>query len=551
MSLTQNKNFLAERNPLKNPLFLLLAVLYATVLFIDGMREPLYCDESSFLKNLCGFFVFRTTVPAFTNYPTFFSYLIALPVYLVYFVYYILVRHFPLDGIFDPSLFAIIFQCDLPIFLWVGRIIGIFFAVTTMALVFKYCVSRLAKPASLLALSLLFCSPFGFYMSHARYALPDIFVAFMATSVLIKVVEYIETSQAKSLYLAGLLAGLAGSAKLNGLFAVAPILVAPWVVPGKLGDRLRVNSLVLIVAFLGFFVGSPLYILNPEIFQTGFNLESSILFGSSGGIDFQWLLPALWKEDPVTTVLVLGAIAFSVWRHSRRDMVFHALLIPSVICLGSLSKQMPYYMLFLFPWLCVLSGEMFEVLISHAKKGVWRGLVIAVMLGIIVNGGCKLAYRLWQNSRVDNRVIAADWIRKNIPASDHILFDRDFIPIIGTFYDLDVLDYKDYSLKKEYKAIFREYVKRDIPCYFDYWRGDSLVADMKEQGWKYFVTSNYLFNAYLTPPSQSLFVQKGTAAAFQTFLWYRIFYSQLFHEKLDLKVIEEGSGPKIYIFRLL
>ena len=44
-----------------------LLALYVLILFFDARHEPVYCDEGSFLKNVCHFFVYRTAEPVYTN----------------------------------------------------------------------------------------------------------------------------------------------------------------------------------------------------------------------------------------------------------------------------------------------------------------------------------------------------------------------------------------------------------------------------------------------------------------------------------------------------
>lgn len=524
-------------------------MLYALILVIDGMHEPMYCDESSFLKNVCGFIVNRSPEPVFVNYPTFFSYLLAAPIYAAFLIYYIFIRHFPWEGLGDIGLFALVFQGELDIWLWVGRSISILFAVGILALVYQYCFSRLSRPAAVLAVVLLISSPYSFYMHHAHYALPDIFVAFLVTCVLFIASRHVEYPRDRGLNFAGFLAGLAASAKLNGLLALAPLFVLPWIASAGMPRKWRSIFFTAGWALVGFTIGSPFIIVKPQAFVPGYNLESNILYAGNSGLE--WLIPALWREDPVMTVLTVAAIIFSFFRRSKKDMVFHAILIPSVIFLGSLSKQSPHYLLFLLPWICVMIGEFFQEILKRERPVFIRWLVIAGLVGIVVYAGHRLVDRVIKDCRPDNRTIAREWIRINIPAEAPILLDQGDLPRMG-FIDLGVMPSDQYIFRSNYPDIVREYSRREYRCNFAYLSTYGVsTEDLRVRGWKYFVTSDNNFKHYLESPAKVDEVQNGPNGSFLEFLTRRKFYLQLFQESDGLRVFKEGSGPQIYIFKIL
>ncbi len=529
-----------------------LLALYALALFLDGRQEPAYCDEGSFLRNVGHFAMFRTAEPVFTNYPTFYSYFLAGPIYLVYCIYYVFVRRFPLEGLFDWQLFAVVFRGDTDIWLWVGRSISILCAAGTLALVYRYCVTRLSRPALMLALGFLVSSPYYFYMQYARYALPDVPIAFLVTLILFMAVRYLDRPQDKSLYLASFLAGLAASAKLNGLLALAPLLALPWMVPAPVSSKLRRLVFIMACAALGFCAGSPFNVFKPGIYASGFSLEAELLVSSTVNIFPQWMLAALWSEDFAMTLLSLAAIAVSFARNSRPDRVFHVILIFSVLCLGALAKRSPHYLIPLFPWLCVVIGEMAEGILKMGRLKILRSVLIGLLAGVLAFECGKLAVRVMQNSRPDNRTLSMAWIRQNISADEHILLDVDYVPRIG-FINLKILKSDEYISRNRYPKIVRQYVSKNLYDYFSVkyiWTFDIPVRELKEQGWRYFVTADSCFDPFLNAPDMPDWVENGGKADFKEYLNRRIFYLRLFRESLDIKVIKEGSGPKVYIFRL-
>lgn len=526
-----------------------LLVLYVLALFLDCRHEPVYCDEGSFLKNVCHFFVHRTAEPVYTNYPTFYSYLLAVPVYAVYFIYYVLVRRFPWEGLTDARLFALVFQSDLDIWMWAGRAMSILFAAGILVLVWRYCASRLTRPAAWVAVCLLLASPYEFYMMHARYALPDIVVAFLATAVLVIACRYLEKPDDRRLYLAGFLAGIAASAKLNGALAVTPLLFVPWSVPGPVKHKWRLTFAAAVCALAGFALGSPFNILKPQLYQGGFGLESGLLFSGPSDLLPLWLVPELWKASPGMTALVIVAVVFSLWRHSPRDMLFHSLLITSLVVLGGLTKRVPHYFMFLFPWACIMIGEAFQAAWQLKRARVLRWLLIAAATGV-VGYECHLATaRVVRNSRPNNVRTAQEWIGHNIPAGG-VLVDGLNIPI--GFLDLGVMPREEYIDKNKYQPIVAEYARGRMSGQVSYLIAYDVTArELAGEGWKYLVTADTTFKPYLQDPSGVDWVQHGGRQAFIEYLQRRIFYLRLFREPARVKVFRDGSGPEVYIFRLM
>ncbi len=532
------------------PVPFLWAALYVMLLALDGSQVQFYCDESSFLKNVAAFAVNRNFEPVYTNYPTFFSYLIAAPIYAVYFIYYVLVRRFPPEGLFDARLFALVFQGDLEIWLWVGRTVTILCAAGILLLVYRYCATRLGRAAALWASFLLICSPYSFYMMYARYSLPDVFVALLVTAALYLAMKHVERPEGKPLYLAAFLAGLAASAKLNGAVAVAPLLVLPWLVPDKISGRLRSMALTAVCALAGFFAGSPYNVLRPGLYSSGFGEESGLLYGQAGGLNYQWLLPSLWREDPVMTALLLAVIGFSLWRRSRKDMVFHALLIASVVFLGGLTKRMPHYFIFLFPWVCVLAGELIRAGLKIERPRLLRWLMVAGAIVLAVYNGRLLISRTLHNARPNNLAVAREWIRDNLTARDRILLDADDVPRMG-FIDLGVMPPYEYLKQNKYPSIVREYLSREMNLHFSYLTGyGSLPEELRAQGWNYFVTSETCLRPYLEDPSRIDAVESGPPKEFVYYLGRRSFYLRLWQGHAGVTAFKDGSGPAVYIFRL-
>lgn len=532
--------------------FMLIAIypVYAFILFLDSQNLPNFFDENSFLMNVLQFGVKQTLVPYFTNYPTFYSYIIAAPIYLVYGIYFFC-RKFPIEGLTDPLLFALIFQGDLDIWLWVGRTISILFAVLIMHLVISH--NRLKNQTGPVFFStlILFCDPYGVYMTHARYALPDIMVVLFITSMMLILYRYLKDHRTKHLYLASILAGLATSAKFNAFLAIVPVLLAPLLVLPNKKIHYQAIFFSLFIFIFAFFFGSPALLFSSHSYAESFQFEANILYNTADSISRVWLLKFLWQTNAFVCILLLLTILFTIWRHNKEDVLFHALLIPSVIFLTGLDKKTTTYLLFLYPILIIKITEFLSAVMQFSKKKYLSILISAVLLA----GGCQLVAHLYsrlaQNSKIDNRTLAREWVYQHVPAGSSVLLDWGYVPILS-FRDLGVIKPNIYLKKNPYPVIVKQYLQtyqyRSIKLLeLNY----NLTLPLSQKA-NLLITSNWCYEQYLAPIPElpNIVVSKGDL--FRYYLLRRNFYLKLLKNELAFRLIKtfkEGSGPSVLIFQ--
>ena len=77
---------------LKKYVGLIVIFLALVIRVLDGIRVPLYMDEVPLLYNISHFISNKTILPEHFSYPTFFSYLMIIPVLILFFGSFIILR---------------------------------------------------------------------------------------------------------------------------------------------------------------------------------------------------------------------------------------------------------------------------------------------------------------------------------------------------------------------------------------------------------------------------------------------------------------------------
>ena len=87
-------------DPLQKRVLLVIALTGIVIRILDGFRVPVFMDELPILYNVAHFLNDKTLVPIHFSYPTFFSYLVSLPIILTFTGLYFL-HQYPLSGLAD------------------------------------------------------------------------------------------------------------------------------------------------------------------------------------------------------------------------------------------------------------------------------------------------------------------------------------------------------------------------------------------------------------------------------------------------------------------
>ena len=203
------------------------------------------------------------------------------------------------------------------------------------------------------------------------------------------------------LLLAGVVAGLATSAKYPGVFLIVPLVVAGW-------GRWRRLAGSLALGAAGFLATSPFVLVHPlqawddasrvqrlaRDGWLGFEHDNFALFSFTG---------ELWHTLGPALIVGVAGLAVAVATRKKADLVLVSFFVVYAIDLLTIRAHFDRYLLPLVPVLGVLAGRL-------------RALVPVTLLLLAV----PLTYAIRNDitlTRTDTRVVAARWIEQHIPAS--------------------------------------------------------------------------------------------------------------------------------------
>jgi 4-amino-4-deoxy-L-arabinose transferase-like glycosyltransferase len=260
--------------------------------------------------------------------------------------------------------------------------------------------------AGLVAASAVAVETIGVAYSHM--AVTDVpMTALLAVSLALAVTGRVE--------LAGVAAGLAGSAKYPAVFLLAPLVVAGW-------GRWRRLSVSLVAAVAAFLATSPFVLVHPgqawddatrvqRLAQEGwlgFEHDSFALFSFTG---------KLWDGlGPALAVAVLG-VALALRRRTRTDLILAVFVLAYVVDLLTIRAHFDRYVLPIVPPLAVLAGR--------------QRLLAPLTLGLLV---VPLVWAIGDDvrlTRTDTRAVAHGWIVEHVPSGSTIAAESSTPPLAG------------------------------------------------------------------------------------------------------------------------
>ena len=273
---------------------------------------------------------------------------------------------------------------------------------------------RLYSASAGLAAALLYAvAPLA--VQHGHFATVDVPATFWLSGALYFAARHLkadENGRTRDLFWAGLWSGLAAAAKYNaGLVLLAG--AAAWWLRGSRAPR-SLGRLVA-AAVLGFVVGCPGVLLNPNGLLAGLAYEAQHVRGGHGLV-FVDTLPA-----PVYHVLVnlrwgLGwplllvtafALASAYYCRRRADLLLLAFAVPYFVLIGFAQVKFARYTLPLLPPLLLLVGSMLSIPASARRQRVETvALVVAAGYALLFSVALNLTM-----TRPDPRDRAAAFLR--------------------------------------------------------------------------------------------------------------------------------------------
>ncbi|HXW06669.1 MAG TPA: glycosyltransferase family 39 protein [Vicinamibacterales bacterium] len=292
----------------------------------------------------------------------------------------------------------------------------------------RFELHRLASAAALfLALAYL-------HVRDSHFGTLDVPMTFavLAAFVLLPMPE----SNVRRLALYGLVAGLATSVKYNAAVLALPaiwLVIRDALILRQNGLRPLAHLAAVALAFVGgFLIGTPYAVLDPDAFVAGLTaLRRHIADGhvhggqvlavpDAGRYYLSVVLPAAvgW---PLFTAGMTG-LALLVIRRPREGIA--TVIVPLVSLTIAATGQTAFarYVIPVIPFLCLGAAEVVSAAAARLNAGgLMRQVVTLVLpLALIFPSAWTVVWLDLLLARRDNRLVATEWIEKNIPAGASI-----------------------------------------------------------------------------------------------------------------------------------
>ncbi len=339
-----------------------------------------------------------------------------------------------------------------------GRIITVIMGLGAAIIIFLTTRKMHGQRGALIA-SLLFVSIPGTVV-NSHYFRPDIPAAFWLVLSFLMAVLILESGKLKYYVLAGVFAGFAASTKYNSVLIFLPLIIghimrkSSDVKTKKFASYFDKNIFIaLFVGLVAFFVGSPGVILYWDEFwqrlvkqwsyQTSATLMESMERGPGWIGYFTHILPYA-LGIPLLGLSILG-IVYACWRHTKFDIMTLAWLVPYYLLLGSSNWWVVRYTTGFMPFLAILDARLLADFYTKTR-GFLRYFVTGVGVVVVVYT-MLFSFELDRiMAAKDPRIIAYDWIDKNIEPSQTIGFD--FTPA-AFFQPINFQKYKAINMRMD------------------------------------------------------------------------------------------------------
>jgi hypothetical protein len=525
-------------------------IILGALLRSIASQKYIFYDEQVIFNDVINFFNNHTILPTHFNYPTFFSYLVALPTMLNA----VLLRF--LGAIPDFECIQAIFEVDPLKAILPARAVSAGFGVFTIYLIYILGKHFFDTTTRLVAAVCLAIS--SEHIKYSSFALPDVAMACFVTASLFFSLRAMHTKSAKDLILGGLFAGLAASTKYNGGMALAPLLLSYLLIlrdekkplfalQNFIDRRLMLTCFMSLLAFL---LASPGWLIATKIFLNAFIYDVNHMttghLGAFGPNYFHHLL-LFWRADTTLALLFGTGIILAALRRRREDILLLALVLCSYLVIGRWQTKRLHYLLFIYPALALLAGKaVSDIRLRFSHNASWKNLSTSVV--ILAAVGWPLCYQLAlipHRLKQDNRVIAAQWIQKNIPEGSSIIVDWAYTPKLYTAYQKRMFLYSS----GKHRAVFQKYLK-NIRTYkltsLEHEIKYDIIA-LKENPSQYIVISSGSYDRFFSTPSPP----PGNPL-YETFQKRKRTYEFLFNYGPPspwnlLKGFQSGKGPVIQI----
>ncbi|MBD0275428.1 MAG: glycosyltransferase family 39 protein, partial [Acetobacteraceae bacterium] len=239
-----------------------------------------------------------------------------------------------------------------------------------------------ASPAGLAAALLYALAPLA--VQHGHFATVDVPAVFWISGALFFAARHGEKG-GRSLFWAGLWAGLAAATKYNAGLVLLAGAAAGWIKPAARG---RAATFVPLLggAALGFVIGCPGALINPEGLWQGIQMEAAHVRGGHGlvfvntppGLIYHLVFNLRWGLGAPLLLLAVAGIVAALLRRRPGDLVLLAFAVPYYLLIGLAEVKFARYTLPLFPPLLLWAGALLTEREKVRRIAAWAGVAAAV-----------------------------------------------------------------------------------------------------------------------------------------------------------------------------
>jgi len=321
---------------------------------------------------------------------------------------------FGIQFIKDPTLFYLSGRVFL------GVIPGIISVFLTYFLASKTINIRAAK------YSACFMSVCFLNIVNGHYIYTDMLLVMFSLFFFFFLFNVIKTGRLKDYIVTSAFLGASIGAKYNGIILFVPFLAA---LLGRFfvkNDKDQVCKKIIysaITCIAVYFITNPFTFLDWNGF-IGNTAEQSKAFWYTGLTHHIWYS---LREGISLPLLLSGIVGLGIYAFKKRleGLVYVSFFIFYYSILIFRSQFFARYVLVLVPILAIGSGYLFfDFLWTKKEQKLWRMLVLIVAIAVIIPTTIKSIKADVIFSSGDTRLVAAEWIKKNLPEGEKIACDN-------------------------------------------------------------------------------------------------------------------------------
>jgi hypothetical protein len=376
--------------------------------------------------------------PHYFIYPTLYMYL-AFGLYIIYCLVGLVSGHFT-----SVSDMQAVYCLDPSILFIINRCLSAFMGIVTIYVVYRIAKNWFEEKTALVAA--FFLSLAFLHVRDSHFGITDITMTLFVMCSFLFITKCRQNTGIKNYVLAGIFAGLAASTKYVGIILLGPMVLVHFfniqderpVRWRNIIDKRTVSFCAcMIIAFLA---GTPFALLDYPAFLGGLMYDVNHL--KEGGVECLVVLERGWLRHPKYTLpyglgwslfwASLGGIAVAMKLDARKALVLCAFPLLYFIPAGRGLYVTVRYMIPLIPFFC-LAGAFFVVtvcdVLSRNKSPRLKNCIIVIAAALVISPSLYSVVQ-FDNliSQKDNRLIATEWVNKNIPEGSSI-YQRGMPPL--------------------------------------------------------------------------------------------------------------------------